>query len=199
MNSNFNIFANIFSLFFIGNFLEKIIGKKRFLLVYLISGVIGCIFFVLSGIIFSNSSSGIGASGAIFGLLGALAILVPYSKIYLIAGPLLLILVQFVIGPFIPQNIIFLFSLIINILIFAMIFAIFSFNPALRKFAVPVELHMWLLPIVAIVPLVILEFFIDLPIGNSAHIGGLFLGIFYGFYLKNKFPRKTKMINRHFR
>ena len=85
----FHIFANMFSLFFIGNFLEKIIGKKRFILVYLISGIMGGIFFVLSGTIFGNNMPGIGASGAIFGVLGVLAVLFPYSKIYLIIGPLI--------------------------------------------------------------------------------------------------------------
>ncbi len=195
----FHIFANMFSLFFIGNFLEKIIGKKRFISIYLISGILGGIFFVLSGTIFSNNMPGIGASGAIFGILGVLAILVPYSKIYLIVGPLILILAQFIIGPFVPSNLISFFNFIVNMLIILMIFSIFSFNSSMRKFAVPLELPMWLLPIIAVVPLVILEFFVDLPIGNSAHIGGLIMGLFYGFYLKNKFPRKTRMIGRHFR
>lgn len=195
----FHIFANMFSLFFIGNFLERIIGRKRFIGIYLISGLIGGIFFVISGFIFSSNISGIGASGAIFGLLGVLAVLVPHSKIFLIIGPLILILAQFVFGAFIPGNLTQLFNFVINMLIILMIFSLFSFNPSLRKFAVPVKLPMWLLPIIAIVPLVVLEFFVDLPIGNSAHIGGLFLGIFYGFYLKNKFPRKTRMIGRHFR
>ena len=100
----FHIFANMFSLFFIGNFLEKIIGKKRFFWVYIVSGILGGIFFVASGIIFNNSSPGVGASGAIFGLLGVLAVLVPRSKIYLIAGPLILILLQVILSPVIPVN-----------------------------------------------------------------------------------------------
>jgi membrane associated rhomboid family serine protease len=36
------------------------------------------------------------------------------------------------------------------------------------------------------------------PIGNIAHLGGLILGVAYGFYLKNKYPHKTKMIARYF-
>lgn len=194
----FHIFANMFSLFFIGNFLEKIVGRKRFFWIYLISGIVGGIFFVLSGLIFSKDLPGIGASGAVFGILGVLAVLVPNSKIYLIIGPLILILVQFVLGPFIPANFISAFSLIINVLIFVMIFAILSFNSSLRKFAVPVELPMWVLPIVAIIPLVVIGFFVDLPIGNSAHIGGLFLGLLYGFYLRKKFPNKIRKISRYF-
>jgi len=195
----FHIFANMFSLFFIGNFLEKIIGRKRFILIYLVSGLVGGIFFVASGTIFNNPSSGIGASGAIFGILGVLAILVPYSKIYLIVGPLILILLGVIIGPLIPENMLSFFNLIVNMLIIAMIFSIFSFNQSIRKFAIPLELRMWLLPIVAIVPLIIIGFFVDLPIGNSAHIGGLILGTFYGFYLKNQFPKKTRMIRSHFK
>ena len=195
----FHIFANMFSLFFIGNLLEKIIGKKRFLLVYLISGIIGGIFFVISGMLFNDNMPGIGASGAIFGILGSLAILVPYSKIYLIVGPLILIFSGAVLNFLVPTNLLSFFNLIINILIILMIFSIFSFNPSIRRFAVPLELPMWLLPIVAIVPLVIVGFFINLPIGNSAHIGGLVAGIFYGIYLRNKFPRKTKMIRKYFK
>jgi len=197
----FHVFANMFSLFFIGNFLEKIIGRKRFFWVYIFAGLTGGIFFALSGLIFNNNAPGIGASGAIFGLLGILAVLVPYSKIYLIAGPLILILAQVILNPIVPTEIASVFGMIINILIFAMIFAIFSWNPKIRKFAVPIELSMWLLPIIAIVPLVLIDFVpgIDLPIGNSAHIGGLLVGLLYGFYLRKKFPNKTKMLSRHFR
>ena len=194
----FHIFANLFSLFFIGNFLEKIVGKKRFLLIYLISGLIAGIFFVSSGSIFNSDIPGIGASGAIFGLLGVLAILVPYSRIYLIVGPLILIFLGFVIGKIIPLNFLSVFNMVINVLIILMIFSIFSFNPKIRRFAIPLELPMWLLPIIAIIPLTIISFFVDLPIGNSAHFGGLVTGIFYGLYLRKKFPRKTNMIRKHF-
>jgi len=190
----FHLFANMFSLFFVGNFLERIIGRKRFISIYLFSGLIGGLFFVISGMVFSNDVPGVGASGAIFGILGVLAVLVPYSKIYLIVGPLIVLILMSIFGNFFSWA-----YFVGNILILLMIFSLFSWNPNTRKFAIPVELPMWLLPIIAIVPLVILEFFIDLPIGNSAHIGGLFIGLIYAGYLRNKFPRKTKMIQGHFR
>ncbi len=195
--SFFHVFANMFSLFFIGNFLERIIGKKRFFWLYLISGLIGGIFFVLSGFLFKSNIPGVGASGAIFGLLGILAILVPFSKIYLIAGPLFAIIANFVLISFLPQFASTI-NLIFNIAILVMIFAMFSWSSNFRKLAIPVELPMWLLPIVAIVPLVIIGYFIPLPIGNSAHLGGLVAGLIYGFYLRKKYPQKIKYISRQF-
>jgi len=196
--SFFHVFANMFSLFFVGNFLERIIGRKRFFWIYLISGLIGGIFFVLSGFLFKSNIPGVGASGAIFGLLGMLAILVPFSKIYLIAGPLFAIIANFVLISFLPQSFASTINLIFNIVILVMIFSMFSWNPIFRKLAVPVELPMWLLPIVAIVPLIIIGYFIPLPIGNSAHLGGLAAGLIYGFYLRKKYPQKTKYLSRHF-
>ena len=198
----FHLFANMFSLYFIGNFLEKIIGPKRFLKLYFVSGIIASLFFVgLSFFSGTQNIPGVGASGAIFGLLGVLAVLVPYSKIYLIAGPLILLILEIIFVPFLPPALGALLSSLINILFFVMIFAMLSFRSGFRKLAIPVELPMWLLPIIAIVPLVLIDLVpgIDLPIGNSAHFGGLFLGLIYGFYLRKKFPKKTLMLSRRFR
>jgi len=199
--SFFHIFANMFSLFFIGSFLERIVGKKRFFWIYMISGLVGGIFFILAGLIFGDiNTPAVGASGAIFGLLGALAVLVPFSRVYLIAGPLILVVLDAVSRLLFPAAVSDVFSTLITLLIFFMIFSLMSFNPTLRKFSIPVELPMWLLPVIAIVPLVLIDQFITpLPIGNSAHIGGLVVGLFYGWYLKKKFPNKTRMISRHFR
>jgi len=198
--SFFHLFANMFSLFFIGNFLERIIGRKRFFGVYIISGIIGGAFFVLASLIMGDvNTSAVGASGAIFGLLGVLVLLVPYSKVYFIAGPLILILLDVVVSPFIPLNVVGAWDFVVNILIFVMILSLFSFNSKLRRFSIPIELPMWLVPIIAIVPLSIISFFVELPIGNSAHFGGLVAGLIYAFYLINKFPNKTKRLRVHFR
>jgi len=198
--SFFHIFANMFSLFFIGNFLEKLIGRKRFFWVYIISGITGGIFFLIASLIFKTlETPAVGASGAIFGLLGVLAVLVPYSKVYLIAGPLILIVLDVIISKILPLKLLATVDLIINFLIILMIISLFTFNSKLRKIAIPVELPMWVLPIIAIVPLLIISQFVPLPIGNSAHIGGLVIGLIYGFYLKRKFPRKTKNLSNNFR
>lgn len=196
----FHLFANMFSLFFLGNLLEKIIGSKRFFWVYIFSGLLGGIFYIFSAYFFGDLSvAAVGASGAIFGLLGVLAVLTPNSRIYLIVGPLILLFLQVVITGFLPNSFLAVFSIIFNLLFILMIFSMFSFNSSLRKIAVPLELKMWVLPIVAIVPLVIIGFFVDLPIGNSAHFGGLVFGLIYGYYLRKKFPNKARIIRNTFR
>ena len=60
---------NLYALWALGTFTEELLGRARFLLIYLISGVGGGIMSFL----FSPGISA-GASGAIFGLLGALLI-----------------------------------------------------------------------------------------------------------------------------
>ena len=110
----FHLFANMFSLFFIGSFLEKIIGKKRFFWVYILSGLVGGAFFVISGLIFKDLTiPAVGASGAIFGLLGVLAVLVPYSKIYLILGPFILMILDVIVNIPLVTNIISILMIIV--------------------------------------------------------------------------------------
>ena len=195
-----HLLANMFSLFFLGNFLEKIIGKKRFFWVYFISGIFGGILYCISAYLFGTIDvAAVGASGAIFGVLGVLAVLVPYSKIYLILGPFILLFLEVVLGNIIPSSYLSIFEMIINILLIVMVFSLFSFSSSFRKFSIPVELSMWVVPIVAIVPLIIINYFIPLPIGNSAHLGGLIIGLFFGLYLKHKFPNKARIIRNNFR
>ena len=62
----------------------------------------------------------------------------------------------------------------------------------------PLAMPFWILPIVAIVPLVVIGLFVNLPIGNTAHFGGLIAGIVYGKYLKNKYKNKTEIISKKF-
>jgi membrane associated rhomboid family serine protease len=66
-----HIALNMYSLYFVGSILEHVIGRWRFLLLYLASGVAGS----AGALAWSPSTPTVGASGAIFGVLGALFIL----------------------------------------------------------------------------------------------------------------------------
>jgi uncharacterized protein len=87
-----HLFVNMVSLFFIGNFVEKLIGRKRYLWFYLISGIIAGLTFVFLAYFFGTGIGenifgsaqvfAVGASGAIFALGGLLAILTPKMRVY---------------------------------------------------------------------------------------------------------------------
>ena len=66
----FHIFFNMYALFVVGTQVERYYGKKKFIAIYFISGIIGSLF---SNVFMPETSISIGASGAIFGLFGALA------------------------------------------------------------------------------------------------------------------------------
>lgn len=69
--SLFHIAFNMFSLFILGPILERSLGRWRFLALYLISGFGGSVAVLL----ISPTTPVVGASGAIFGLLGAIFII----------------------------------------------------------------------------------------------------------------------------
>lgn len=73
-----HLLFNMYALFIIGTQMENYIGKRKFLGIYLISAISGS----LMSCIFSNSIS-VGASGAIFGLLGALLYFGYHYRLYL--------------------------------------------------------------------------------------------------------------------
>ena len=146
----FHLFVNMLSLFFVGSLIERIIGRKRYLNFYLISGLFAGLLFVLSGLIFESdlNSFAVGASGALFGLIGLLMFLTPNLKVYVMFIPI----------------------------------------PIKLKYAAPGMLViLWLISVAG-----------NVPIGNTAHLGGLIAGLTYGFYLSKKYPRKTRAIRRQF-
>jgi membrane associated rhomboid family serine protease len=205
-----HLFFNMISLFFLGSLVEKIIGKKRFVVFYLLSGILAGIFFVVlagffgTGIgakIFGDSTtSGVGASGAIFALVGILTILIPKKKVYLIAGPLFAIIIQTVLEAFLVNRpLLNLLDIFISIYVLFSMFSLISFNPRLQKFTLPLELSFWLLPIISIIPLIIIGLFVSLPIGNMAHLGGFVMGLVYGIYLKRRYKNKTKYLREYFK
>ncbi len=205
----FHLFVNMLSLFFIGGFCERLVGKKRFLSLYLAAGIIAALVFVLGAyagsfvswgprVLGGIEDSAAGASGALFGLLGVLAMLLPYHRVYLIVGPLVVLLAQVLIYPLIPAQAGAAFLVFMNILMFVSLFALFSKNPHIRVFAVPLALPMWLAPVIALVPLFLVSFLVRLPIGNTAHLGGLLVGLAYGWYLRLRYPQKILLLRRFF-
>ncbi|CAM5188013.1 Rhomboid protease GluP OS=Ureibacillus acetophenoni OX=614649 GN=SAMN05877842_111142 PE=3 SV=1 [Ureibacillus acetophenoni] len=72
----FHVLFNMFSLFLFGPKLEKIAGKARFLTIYLLAGIFGNVFTYLTQDPFYAS---VGASGAVYGILGEFAALVHYT------------------------------------------------------------------------------------------------------------------------
>jgi membrane associated rhomboid family serine protease len=180
----FHIFANMISLFFVGLFLERIVGKKRFLGIYLISGIFAGIFAATLAYFFGVSVPidgflnlsfnerirfalfgspiipAVGASGAIFGLIGLIAMLTPRNRIYFLSGPVLAIILPFILSTInneFIQPILSFINIIAYIYVIFSFFAILSFNRNLIKYALPVEMSFKLLPVIAIVPLVIVR------------------------------------------
>lgn len=62
----------MYSLKILGSTVEKIFGRRNFMIVYLFSGITGSAASYLVNTIMNANSLSVGASGAIFGLLGLL-------------------------------------------------------------------------------------------------------------------------------
>ncbi len=99
-----HLLANMVTLYFYGSFLNRITGTRTFLWIYFGGGLLSA----LAVLLLSNPMSyTIGASGAIFALGGALAVLVPMIKVFIFPIPVpmplwVAILIGFLILAFIP-------------------------------------------------------------------------------------------------
>ena len=97
----FHLIINMFVLFSLGNLCEKIIGRKRYLWFYILSGLFAGLVFVFLAYFFGSTNVGslgervfgsplayaVGASGAIFAIAGLFMVLTPRLKFMIIFLP----------------------------------------------------------------------------------------------------------------
>ncbi len=100
-----HLFSNMFSLLIFGSYIELSFSKFKFVLIYFISGFLGSLFTVF---FLPLNTISLGASGAIFGLIGAVLSMIIFDR----------------------NN-----PLIILGLIYAFYFVITSFRPGVNYFA----------------------------------------------------------------
>lgn len=74
-----HLLVNMYSLWVIGSQVESYIGKIKYLIIYLLSALMGSLF----SIVFLGNSLSVGASGAIFGLMGSLLYFGYHYRLYL--------------------------------------------------------------------------------------------------------------------
>ena len=77
-----HLLYNLFALVLFGSIVERVLGSKKFLLVFFVTGV-------LANVVSVNFyGSSLGASGAIFGVIGALVVLRPGMPIWAFGLPM---------------------------------------------------------------------------------------------------------------
>ncbi|MFH1448444.1 MAG: rhomboid family intramembrane serine protease [Candidatus Micrarchaeota archaeon] len=79
-----HLFFNCFALFLFGSILEKRVGKDEFLTIFFASGIVGGMLYhltILLGII--PPTAALGASGAVYGILGFLSVIMPRLVVYM--------------------------------------------------------------------------------------------------------------------
>ncbi len=81
-----HLIYNLFALIFFGLVLESLIGSRRFLWVYFIAGIFANVFAV------NYYDASLGASGAIYGIIGTLTVLRPLFIVFAFGIPMPMIL-----------------------------------------------------------------------------------------------------------
>jgi len=99
-----HILFNMISLYFLGSFFIRAAGERSFLAVFFLGGLAGNILFALLA---NPSSTGIGASGAVFAIGGALAVIVPRVPVFIffipVPIPLWVAIIIFFLLSFLPM------------------------------------------------------------------------------------------------
>ena len=109
-----HLLFNMIALFFFGYTLETMVGRRLFVLIFFLSGIFGNIGYLLTSIIGITPMTipAIGASGAIYGVVGTIVVLTPLKRVFLYGFfplPLVLVVAFWIfldlIGLFAPSNV----------------------------------------------------------------------------------------------
>jgi membrane associated rhomboid family serine protease len=95
-----HIAFNMYFLWFVGSAVESVLGRGRFVLVYLVSGLAGS----AGALVINPQTPTVGASGAIFGILGA-ALVLERQRNYVLGGQAMGLIVINLILSFVISNI----------------------------------------------------------------------------------------------
>lgn len=97
----FHVMFNMLTLFFFGSYMGRLVGEARFLIVYFAGGLMGSAFYILYAFFLGSTyTMVVGASGAVFALGGALAVMVPRTKVFIFPIPVPIPLWIAIIGGF---------------------------------------------------------------------------------------------------
>lgn len=104
-----HLFFNMFALFMFGLYLETRVTTKQYLFIFFVAGILGNVAYWLTAPL--GTIPAVGASGAVYGVMGMLAILYPGLIVYIGYAPMPMIfaaviwfLMEFT-GMFTPSNI----------------------------------------------------------------------------------------------
>src|SRR3954452_12072063 len=97
----FHLLLNMLALYWFGSALEKRIGSGRFLLLYVVSGLAGS----AGALMLDPTTPTVGASGAIFGILGAGLVMEQVQRDYVFGGSALGVIVLNLVFTFSVSNI----------------------------------------------------------------------------------------------
>lgn len=75
-----HLIGNMLMLYLAGELVERYIGKWKFAILYFLSGIVGSLFYAAYEFLTGNYADSVGASGAVFGVVGALLVIVIRHK-----------------------------------------------------------------------------------------------------------------------
>jgi membrane associated rhomboid family serine protease len=82
-----HILGNMLMLYFFGTMLEQTLGSRKFLIAYLSAQLVGALFFFASASLSSSHAIALGASGAVYGVMIAVATMRPKQLVFLLFIP----------------------------------------------------------------------------------------------------------------
>lgn len=87
-----HLIFNMFALFMFGSYLESIVGGRRFVTIYFLAGIAGNLAYWGMAFLFFSNIPAVGASGAIYGVMGMLAFMRPKLIVYAFGFPMPMII-----------------------------------------------------------------------------------------------------------